>query len=225
MAIDLDGRARLLVSLARNDVALARAAVDAGADGVKLHVNVEHRASGTVFGPVAQERDAIEAILALGVPVGVVAGGEGTVARDEVRELVAMGVDFVDAYLHHAPAWYPAEAPAGGAMVALAPDDPIERAATLGALGIAAVEASFALPEQYGTPLHLGRLADIARLRQVSGLPVVVPTQHAIVPDDVPALVGAGMAALLVGAVVTGTDTGGVGTATAAFRAAIDAAA
>jgi hypothetical protein len=223
MAIDLGGRTRLLVSLPRNEVALARAAADGGADGIKLHVNVEHRASGTVFGPVDAEREAIEEIIALGLPVGVVAGGEGAVQRSEVRALVALGVDFIDAYLHHAPPWYCTEAPADGAMVALSHDDPIERAGALRSLGITAVEASLAAPEQYGSPLHLGRLTDIVRLREISGLPVVVPTQHAIVPEDVPALVEAGPAALLIGAVVTGTDTEGVGRATTGFRAAIDA--
>jgi hypothetical protein len=71
--------------------------------------------------------------------------------------------------------------------------------------------------------MHLGRLAEIARLRRLTDLPLVVPTQHAITPEDVPALHRLGVDGLLIGAVVTGTDATGVATATSGFRSAIDA--
>lgn len=222
MAIDLAAGLSLLVSLPRNDETLARAAVDAGADALKVHMNVGHRASGTEFRSFAEEQDAFGRILDLGVPVGLVVGGEGRVALDEVRAARTAGFAFFDCYLHHAPGWYVAEAPERGAMVALANGDPLERAATLAPLGIAAVEASLAAPEDYGTPLHLGRLADMARLRGITELPVVVPSQHALTPDDVGPLRSIGMDALLIGAVVTGTEAPGVGAATTAFRRAID---
>ena len=40
----------LIMSLPKNDPALCRAAFEAGADAVKVHINVEHRASGSRFG-------------------------------------------------------------------------------------------------------------------------------------------------------------------------------
>ena len=45
----------LIMSLPDNDPALCRAAFEEGADVVKVHINVEHRASGTHFGRLAQE--------------------------------------------------------------------------------------------------------------------------------------------------------------------------
>lgn len=222
MALAFPDPLALLVSLPRNDVELARAAVAAGADGLKVHVNVEHRASGTSFGTVREERGAIEAIVGLGVPVGAVVGGEGRVEAAEVAALRELGVAFVDVYLHHAPPWYVAAAPADGALVALAHDQPLELAAGLRRLGVTAVEASLAAPEEYGTPLTLARVAQIARLVELAELPVVVPSQHALRPDDVAALGDAGCAAVLIGAVVTGTEAAQVGEVTAAFRAAID---
>ena len=39
----------LVISLPENDLSLARAAMEAGADGLKFHINVEHRASRNVF--------------------------------------------------------------------------------------------------------------------------------------------------------------------------------
>lgn len=222
MAFELQAALSLLVSLPRNDVALARAAVEAGADALKVHMNVGHRASGTEFGPFESHREVFEAILELGVPVGLVVGGEGRIDLDEVRAARAAGFAFFDSYLHHAPSWYVAEAPERGAMVALAHGAPLDRAAALAPLGLAAVEASLAAPEDYGTPLHLERVADIARLRAQTTLPLVVPSQHALTPADVGPLRAVGADALLIGAVVTGTDEAGVGAATAAFRAAVD---
>jgi hypothetical protein len=222
MAIEFPEPLALYVSLARNDVELAKAAVEAGADGLKTHINVEHRASGTVFGSVADEREALEGILGLGVPVGLVSGGEGRVTRDELRAARELGFAFFDVYFHHAPAWFVAACPEGGAVGGFQDTDPLERASNLRSLGLDAIEASLTPHAEYGTPLHLARVADIARLREISGLPVIVPTQHAITPADVPALVGAGASALLIGAVVTGTTAEGVRQATTGFRQAID---
>ena len=43
-------RPALAVSLPLNDIALAKAAEEAGADALKIHINVHHDASGTHFG-------------------------------------------------------------------------------------------------------------------------------------------------------------------------------
>lgn len=223
MAITFERPMSLMVSLARNELALAQAAVDGGADVLKTHVNVEHRASGTIFGTVEEERPALEQILGLGVPVGLVAGGEGRVTRDQLASARELSFAFFDVYFHHAPSWYVSAAPEGGAVGGFADTDPIERASTLRGLGIDAVEASLTPHAQYGTPLHLARVSDIARLRAVSGLPVIVPSQHALTPQDVPALARAGASALLIGVVVTGDTPEQVQEVTAAFRAAIDA--
>lgn len=220
-----DHRPALLVSLPRNDAGLARAAADAGADGLKVHINVHHRASGTSFGDLAAERSGLEAILELGLPTGLVVGGEGMVDPTQMADAAAMGFAFFDVYLGHAPAWYVQACAGVPAVAALGTDDPLERAATMGPLGYAAVEASLTPPADYGTPLPASRLTDYARLVQLSGLPVVVPTQHALTEADVAPLMGAGVAAVLLGAVVTGTEPDTVAEATATFRTAIDAAA
>lgn len=222
MAFDLSTPLSLLVSLPRNEPALARAAVEAGADALKVHINVGHRASGTEFGSFAEDAEAFAQILELDVPVGLVVGGEGRVDREQVRAARAAGFAFFDVYLHHAPTWYVEEAPERGAMVALAAGDPLERLPGLATLGIAAVEASLAAPQEYGSPLHLGRLADLVRFRSLTDLPVVVPSQHALTTDDVGPLHAIGVDALLIGAVVTGTEADGIGRATASFRRAID---
>lgn len=89
----------LIVSLAANDPELARAAQEAGADAVKLHLNTVHEITGSRFGSWEEEREGILAVLAaVDLPVGVVPG-QGDAMADEraFEEMAAAGVDFIDA--------------------------------------------------------------------------------------------------------------------------------
>ncbi len=97
---------RLIVSLPANSPELARAAVDGGAEALKVHLHVRHDASGTQFGNLAEERANLERILALGRPTGIVPGaGDHLPTPEEMRALAEMGVDFFDLYVHDTPAW------------------------------------------------------------------------------------------------------------------------
>lgn len=213
----------LMVSLPANDPELAAAAAAGGADALKTHINVGHRASGTVFGSIEEERGGLTGVLEVGLATGLVVGGAGAVDREQMAVARDLGFAFFDVYAQHAPAWYVQAAGDRLAMAAVGHDDVLERATGLPALGIGAVEASLCPPEGYHTPLTLDLLADVARLVSLVDIPVVVPTQRAIHPDDVPGVAATGAAALLIGAVVTGTEPDGVRATTAAFRRAMDA--
>src|SRR3989304_4413597 len=90
-------RARRTGTLPRNDAALAKAAASAGADLLKVHLNVHHRASGTRFGSLEDEEDRLDAILKVGVPTGLVPGEEIMVTREEIPRLRRFA--FLDAYV------------------------------------------------------------------------------------------------------------------------------
>ena len=49
----------LIMSLPCNEPALCRAAFESGADAVKVHINVDHRAGGTHFGRLAEDAGAL----------------------------------------------------------------------------------------------------------------------------------------------------------------------
>ena len=217
----------LLVSLPRNDLDLARAALEAGADGLKVHINLQHHASGMSTGPLEVEADRIAAIVALGLPVGIVPGaGEGLATRDEMLRLAELGVDFFDLYAEDMPAWMLRmdECPMS-VMVAFSstcsPWGLVERVAD--ASRPAMIEASVMPHEQYGRPLVAADVSRYAELAARSGLPVVVPTQKAILPEEVAVLADAGVAAVLIGAIVTGAEADSMARATRAFRDAVDA--
>jgi hypothetical protein len=217
-------RPRLLVSLPRNDLTLAEAAVAAGAEGLKVHVNVHHHASGTHFGSWAEERETIERVVRLGVPVGLVPGtAESSVRREEWEEVVAAGVDFVDAYLRDMPSWLPPRAETVGVMGALCADD-AETGWSLGPLEGACdmLEASLVPAAEYGTPLQA---RDLSHYRDIvarhAPLPVLAPSQRAWRPEEVEALLETGVRGILIGAVVTGRDPQGLRAATEAFAQAV----
>ena len=61
-----DGTFPVIVSLARHDLDLAKAALDGGAFALKTHLNAFHRATGTTFASFAQERPFFEQLSRLG---------------------------------------------------------------------------------------------------------------------------------------------------------------
>lgn len=55
----------LVVSLPSNKLELAQAALDGGAQAVKVHCNVWHRASGHTFGTYAENREFLRQLIKL----------------------------------------------------------------------------------------------------------------------------------------------------------------
>ncbi|WP_283138441.1 hypothetical protein [Rhizohabitans arisaemae] len=213
-------RTAILVSLPGNDPELARAAAEAGADGLKVHINIAHRASGTVFGDLDREADRLREILAAGLPTGLVVGAD-TVSTAEMRRAATMGFDYFDVYATHAPADYVAACGPVTPMVALGPSDDTATAAALVAAGVRALEMSTLDPARYGTELALGTLARLAAVRAAVDVPLIVPSQHRLTPADLPRLAEAGADAILLGAVVTGTTAAQIAEAVTTYRRAL----
>lgn len=213
----------LVVSLPRNDVRLAEAALRGGAQGLKVHINVHHHASGTHFGPFEEERYSLARILeAAGpVPVGVVPGGTPFARCDEFDEMARLGMDFFDAYPADAPAWTLSQQSLGRMLAAFHGVSP-STMQSLERLGMQMCEASIVPQEEYGNNLAVLDLARYHELAQALNVPVIVPTQKRIAPDDVALLRATGARGLLIGAVVTGPTEEGVEAATRSFRAVMD---
>jgi len=210
----------LLVSLPRNEMALAAAALRGGARGLKVHLNVHHAASGTQFGTFEEEREVLAQIAELAkahdASVGVVPGGAPFASENEFTELAEIGIDYFDAYAADAPAWTLTQNHLDK-MLAAHHGASMEFVKSLQALGMQLCEASILPHEQYGQPL---RVLDVAAYQQICGAletPVIVPTQKKIRPSEVKILRNAGIRALLIGAVVTGDQPDSIEKATAEF--------
>lgn len=196
------GTLPVLVSLGRHDIELARAAIDAGAYGIKFHLNAYHRASGTTFGSFSEERPFIEALAKLGKPLLVMSGQETQPTLDELNALAGYGVEGWNIYLKHVqPHLF--EAPLTP-ILALDSDSGEADIEAIRAIPGAMVEASIGRFAEYGQPLNdedLARFADIVRM---SGRPVIAPSQKKFTAADVPQLRAAGIGAILLGIIVTG---------------------
>ena len=214
----------LLVSLPQNSLELAQAALRGGAQGLKVHLNVEHFASGTRFGSFDQERETLSQIVDLatqhGANVGVVPGANGVFASmDDFRGLREIGVDYFDAYPSDCPAWALSQDDLDVMLAAPFGSD-FEEFAEFEYLGMRLCEASILGHDDYGKPLTAADLGRYTALCNRLDAPVVVPSQKKIEPHDIPVLRRTGARALLIGAIVTGRDAAGIEAATRAFAGA-----
>lgn len=197
-----DGSFPVIVSLARHDLDLAKAALDAGATALKTHLNAYHRATGTTFGSFVEERPFFEQLSALGCPLLVMAGQETVPTAAEMDELSALGFEGFNVYVDHLkPHLLQSKLrPMPALSSTSTPVDVAEIAAMPGCI----IEASIMPFERYRTPMtdaDLKRYADIVAAVDV---PVIVPSQLRLTPDDALALRQVGVAAPLLGAIVTG---------------------
>ncbi|MDR2746634.1 MAG: hypothetical protein LBB77_04225 [Treponema sp.] len=219
----LGERFALIASLPANDPCLAAAAWDHGADAVKIHINVKHRAGGLQFGGFDEERPCLEKILAEARgPVGIMLGADAALAAKDLETVLAAGFDFVSIYGHHAPA----RLLGAGITKMLAADgsysiDMIRALASLGDI----FEASIIPGEQYGEPLTLRDLAAYKSISTVLDVPVVVPTQKRITSGEAALLYDAGVSAIMIGAISAGKTPEEFGASTGEFRKAMDACA
>ena len=212
----------MIVSLPANDPALARAAAEGGADILKVHIRVHHAASGTQFGTLNEERDRLRAIIeAFPGPVGIVAGAEETATPLEMAELARLGIDFFDLYAAHMPAWM-WRVTGMGKAVALDSTYTIHQAIALENLGVDLIEAAIIPHAGYGKPLSVADLAAYRDLHDTVDLPIIVPTQRAIKPEEVTLLTGeCGLQGLMIGAIVTGTTASEIESATRQYKQAL----
>ncbi|MFC2420472.1 MAG: hypothetical protein ACFNOL_05290 [Treponema maltophilum] len=212
----------LIMSLPVNDPALARVAWENGADVVKVHINVEHRASKTVFKSFAEEKDKLNEILqsAQG-PCGIVLGADTASALRDFPLAVEAGFDFWSLYARHVPAEF-LQNTSIIKMIALDSNYTAEEVRALEKIGADVLEASVIKPETYGQPLTAKEILTYAAICSGTSLPVVVPTQRYIKPNDVGVLSRCKVAGIMIGAVVTGKTADTIAKALGAFRNEID---
>ena len=216
----------VVVSLPANDLELAKAALEGGAQAVKVHCNVWHRASGHTFGTYADNRGFLRDLIDLcgDVPVGLVPGGaDAFISEEERLELERMGLGFFSSYSHHLPC-HMMDSKVLTKMVAI---DYTYTQNTLDAVRNSAIdvlECSVQPGENYGTDLCYADILRYSDIAAKSGKPCLIPTQRKIKPSEVRHLYNAGCKAVMIGAIVMGKepDPEQVRAATAAFREAVE---
>lgn len=215
----------LIVSLPENNVELAKAALLAGADVLKIHINVEHRASKTRFGSLNEELDTIKKIVDIckekNKPIGIVAGGHDKIPMTEIEGILKEGFNFISLYDKHMNPLilnkniYK--------MVAIDDNYKLEYVRAYDKLPIDVLECSIMKPETYGAELTVREILQYQSIRSTTKKPIVIPTQRNITPEQALILQEMGINALMIGAIVTGKTEESIYKTTLNFRKTIDA--
>jgi len=197
----------LVVSLPENTYEMAKAAWEAGADAIKVHINLFHNASLVKFGTLAEQRPILEAILRdCPVPVGVVAGQDTKTSEAVIEELVEMGFDFISLYGHHMPVSLTGRSDVVN-LFAIDYSYSLEEVKTITNSFIADILELSILPhEEYGLRLNARDLGYYLTFSQVSSIPTVLPSQRLLYPSDVKAIAKCGVKGIMIGAIVMGHD-------------------
>jgi hypothetical protein len=193
----------VIVSLARHDIDLAKAALDAGATAIKTHLNAYHRATGTTFGSFSQERPFFEEISKLGAPLLVMAGQEIVPTPDEMDALADLGFEGFNVYVDHLqPHLLRSRL---RPMPALSSESSDADFARIRNIPGAMLEASITPFTGYGHALTDDDLGLYREIATKAEMPVIAPSQRKFVPEDMPRLKNAGVSAPLLGVIVTGS--------------------
>jgi len=217
-----DNKLRVISSLPENSYQLAKAAWENGADAVKIHINVPHRASGTLFKSFHEEKEQIEKILDESpIPVGLVAGASIQDVLKDYDIITKYPFDFLSLYLHDTPP----EILTNKKLTCMMACDYTYLPSEIKQfrdLNVDILEASIIHPELYGTYLNSRDLLKYRELVTISDLPVIVPSQKKIRVEDVKSIAETGIKGIMLGAVVTGNTEESIKTTIAQFREEID---
>ncbi|MDD4462384.1 MAG: hypothetical protein PHP94_08750 [Eubacteriales bacterium] len=198
----------LVASLPENNLELAKAAIDGGAQAIKVHINVWHRASGHTFGSFSENRPFLESLIGLcgHIPVGLVCGGEDAfISEQELRQLEQIGLGFYSSYVNHLPPFM-LRTEGITKMVAINDRYTADIVTGLELLGVDVLEGSIQPGDEYGRPLSTEDLIRYRNLAGLSNLPLLIPTQKIIEPEQVGDLYRVGAKAIMIGAIVMGQE-------------------
>ena len=212
----------LIVSLPYNSYDLAKAAWENGADLIKVHTNVWHRASDNVFGTLEENYEVFKKILDESpIPVGIVIADDAFVVEKDIQKVVEMGFSFVSLYAHNYPISLDKEIKVYK-FLAIDYTYSLDEVKLLTNTHGDFLEMSVCLPESYGARLNIRDLEKYRELTLHSNIPTILPTQHYVLPTDILSLYQAGIRAIMIGAIVTTKEKKKFIETIQSFRKAID---
>ncbi|MCM3740589.1 hypothetical protein M3210_09930 [Oceanobacillus luteolus] len=210
----------IIVSLPENKLELAEAAIEAGADALKFHIQVDHRASGNRFLGLEEYRDVFTTVREkFAGPIGIVIGDDiETVNETDLHSLKEVGFDYYSLYAKHISSKLLVQDQLAQTVAVDNEFDPTH-AKALEVLDVKALEISVVKGENYGTPLHLEDIVSYINYRKNTDLPLIVPSQKKLVPTDLKVLRDIGINAVMLGAVTIGATKESIHQSISEFKA------
>lgn len=195
----------IIVSLPENRMDLAQAAIDAGADALKFHINTLHRASDNVFKEIDDYIDIFKEVRQtfLG-PMGIVIGDEfEKVTRVSTSQLKELGFNYYSLNATDIGSKTLLQNDLGH-TVAINHNFNFSQLPAIESFNIQAVELSIIRKEDYGKSLHFEDLLAYKSYRDHTRLPLIVPSQKRLVPEDLLLLRNIGIDSIMLGVVTLG---------------------
>lgn len=199
----------LIVELPENSLAMAKKAVDEGADAISLHIDPEKK----------DKMDLISILKQIKIPVGAKLLGHSS--HDEVNHLIMLGVDFVDFNINLAED-LKLRHDHVARIGALDHEFKIEDLTKLTDKPLEGVDAAVIPRQVHGKELTVGDLQQYITICLSTGLPVLVPTQKAVKTSEIPLLWDTGAKAVILTKTVTGGTVTTLAAAVKDFRSAVD---
>ncbi len=196
----------IIASLPENRMDLAQAAIDAGVDGLKFHINVSHRASGNEFKDIDHYTDMFKEVREkFSGPIGIVLGDDiDKVLSAETDYLSDLGFNYYSLYAKHIGSKTLLQNDLEH-TVAIDDEFSFEQLKAIDSFNIQAIELSIVKKENYGEALNFEDLIVYKNHRNNTELPLIVPSQKKLVPEDLIMLQDIGINAVMLGAVTIGT--------------------
>lgn len=213
----------LIVSLPWDSYDLAKKVWEAGADAIKVHINVFHGASKHQFGTLEENIETFKRILKDSpVPVGIVPGTIAGEGEKLVEPIIDLGFDFISLYSENMPASLLTEKRISK-FFSVNPTYTLPEIEEIAqSKYVDMLEMAFSKVESPDERLSARDCLWYEAICKKAIMPTILPTQHKVVPEDCKLLHEIGVKAVMIGAIVTSNDEAMVIQKTKEFRKAID---
>lgn len=192
----------LIVELPSNDLPLAQAAIEAGADALI----------------VKDHEKAIEILKGVEVPVGVDLSQSTKLSEKEIKAYEKF--DFISFHFEVMPTV--AKGVKNGRILALNEEYTLDKLIGVEDTGAQAIDAAIVPLSQKNKELMVGDLQNYIAIAISSNLPVIVPTQRHIKPSEVAIIADTGAKGIILTAATLGESQKSLAEAVREFRTAAD---
>jgi len=202
----------LVVEPAENDLDLAKAAQEAGADALQLMVSSNLAVEMPYLIQIVKE---------LKIPVGLVLGKDVALEDEDMRQIIKQGFDFVNVGVQHLSPVVLGNKKLSR-ILALDSRFSFDEVIELSKTSFEVIDAAIIPVSLKGKDLDVGDLQNYISIIISTGLPVIIPTQCKVRVSEVPILADAGAKGIILTQTILGKNSESTKKAVAEFRMAID---
>ncbi|MCP8615907.1 hypothetical protein [Salirhabdus salicampi] len=209
----------IIISLPDNKEELAQAAIEAGADALKFHIYAHHHATGNKFkGPEHYEHLFKQVRQDFAGPIGVVIGDDIDQVRTvSTQVLKNYGFNYFSLYGKDVDSTILQQNDLAKTVAVDYQFNP-HHVKAIESLGVDAVELSIVRKEDYGKSLDFLDIVTYQTYRDHTSLPLIVPSQKKLIPEDLITFREIGINAVMLGAVTIGNTADSIYETVLAFR-------